>query len=115
MTSPKDKANALNQQFSSVFSPVTDSSPNLGPAKFPRIKDIVVTTPGIEKLLKSSKTNKSGGPDNIPAKFLKETAVELAPALTLLFQASLDQSKIPSDWRHARVAPLYKTGKKRQV
>ena len=111
LTSPKDKANALNQQFSSVFSPILDYIPSLGPAKAPKIKDIVFNTSGIEKLLRNSKPNKSSGPDNIPAKFLKETAEELAPALTLLFQASMTQSQIPADWRHARVSPLYKSGK----
>ena len=73
--------------------------------------DIVVTTPGVEKLLKTQSPNKASGPDGIPAKFLVETTAELAPALTLLYQASFQQSKIPDDWRHARVAPIYKTGK----
>ena len=73
--------------------------------------NIVIKTPGVQKLLRNLKPNKASGPDNIPAKFIKENAEELAPALTSLFQASLHQSKIPDDWRQARVAPLYKTGK----
>ena len=105
-SSPKEKADALNQQFASVFSPISDSLPNLGTPKAPKIQDIVITTNGIAKLLSKIKPNKASGPDNIPAKFLKETADELAPALSLLFQASLNQSEIPSDWRHARVAPF---------
>ena len=110
-STPKEKANALNRQFSSVFSPISDSVPDLGPAKAPSIPDIVFEVNGIKKLLKNTKTNKSSGPDNISAKFLKETGDELAPALTLLFQASMHQSQIPADWRHARVSPQYKTGK----
>ena len=73
--------------------------------------NIVITIPGVQKLLKNLKPNKASGPDNIPSKFLRETAAELAPALTSLFKASLHQSKIPNDWRHARVSPLYKSGK----
>ena len=112
LTSPKDKANALNQQFSSVFSPISDYIPNLGQPKAPKIKDIVISPSGVAKLLKEkNKTNKSSGPDNISSKFLNETAAELAPALSLLFQASLNQSTIPADWRHARVSPIYKSGK----
>ena len=110
-STPKEKANALNRQFSSVFSPISDSVPDLGPAKATTIPDIVFEVNGIQKLLKNTKTNKSSGPDNISAKFLKETGDELAPALTLLFQASMHQSQIPEDWRHARVSPQYKTGK----
>ena len=110
-STPKEKANALNRQFSSVFSPISDSVPDLGPAKASSIPDIVFEVNGIKALLKNTKTNKSSGPDNISAKFLKETGDELAPALTLLFQASMHQSQIPDDWRHARVSPQYKTGK----
>ena len=33
------------------------------------------------------------------------------PGLTLVMQASLDQSQIPNDWRHALVAPVFKSGK----
>ena len=110
-SSPKDKANVLNKQFASVFSPILDHIPFLGSPKVPKIQDIVITVSGVIKLLKDLKPNKAPGPDDVPAKFLKETASEIAPALTLLFQASLKQSKIPSDWRHAKVAPLYKTGK----
>ena len=108
---PKDKANSLNRQFSSVFSPISNQSPDLGPQKHPSMPDIVISIPGVQKLLKNLKPNKAAGPDNIPAKFLKETAEELAPALTTLYKASLHQSKIPDDWRHARVSPLYKSGK----
>ena len=50
------------------------------------------------------------GPDNIPAKFLKETAVQIAPALSLIFQASIDQGILPSDWKEANVVPIHKKG-----
>ena len=110
-STPKEKANALNTQFSSVFSPVSDSAPDLGTPKSPTISDIHFTEEGVKKLLKNTKPNKAAGPDQIPAKFIKETGDQLAPALTLLFNASMHQSRIPDDWRHANVSPQYKTGK----
>ena len=64
----------------------------------------------MKKLLKELKANKSSGPDNIQARFLKETAEELAPALSLLYQASIEQGHIPDDWRHAHVSPVFKKG-----
>ena len=36
----------------------------------------------------------------------------LAPALTFIFQASLDQGQAPDDWRLAYVTPLFKKGDK---
>ena len=41
-------------------------------------------------------TLKSPGPDGIPAFLLKEAAAQLAPSLTQIFQASLNQQKLPS-------------------
>ena len=35
-------------------------------------------------------------------------AVEIAPCLTLLYQASLNQGIIPDDWKRASVVPVYK-------
>ena len=53
---------------------------------------------GVKAMIKKIQPNKAGGPDNISAKFLKETGEQLAPALTLLFQTSYNQSTIPNDW-----------------
>ena len=39
-------------------------------------------------------------------------APSIAPALTLIFQASYDQGQVPDDWKRANVAPLYNKGDK---
>ena len=43
------------------------------------------------------KEHKAYGPDKIPNCLLKECATEIAPSLVLLFQASIKQSKVPSE------------------
>ena len=48
------------------------------------------------------------GPDGISTRFMKEMATPLTPALTLIFQASLNQGQTPDDWKKALVAPLFK-------
>ena len=45
------------------------------------------------------------------AKFLMEVATESSPAVTLLFNASILQSIIPTDWKEAFINPTYKKGK----
>jgi hypothetical protein len=45
---------------------------------------------------------------------VEETAKEITPALTFIFQASINQSKIPSDWKTAIVAPVFKKGDRGQ-
>ena len=47
----------------------------------------------------------------IPLMLLREAADEIAPAITLLFQASLNQGNTPSTWRKALV-PIVKKGSK---
>jgi hypothetical protein len=43
------------------------------------------------------------GPDCIPSFILKSAADELAPILTQLYQYSLAEGEIPSDWRDAHI------------
>ena len=51
-------------------------------------------------------------PDNISARLLKKTSSEIAPALALIFQASLCQQSIPDDLHKANETPIYKPEKK---
>ena len=43
--------------------------------------------------------------DNLP-----ELGISSTPEMNKIFQASLDQGQIPSDWKQARVAPVFKKG-----
>ena len=65
---------------------------------------------GVAHQLAILNPSKSGGPDEIPPRFLKELANDLAPSLTLIFQASLKQGTIPDDWKKALVVPVFKKG-----
>ena len=57
----------------------------------PDMEPIIVTEKGVVNLLCTLQPNKAGGPDKIPSRFLKEYGTFLSPALTLIFQASLNQ------------------------
>ena len=64
---------------------------------------INISKAGVLKLLEKIKVNKATGPDGIPGNLLKMCASELASVFTLLFQASLDQGSVPSDWKEANI------------
>ena len=66
----------------------------------------------MEKLLNNLNPHKASGPDHISTQFRKSMSSVLAPALTFIFQASLDQGQAPDDWRLAYVTPLFKKGDK---
>jgi hypothetical protein len=105
------KASILNGQFVSVFTHEDETNvPYLHGPDFPEISELTISCDGIEKLLRNIKSSKASGPDLIPCRFLKELASELAPILTALFQQSLREGALPSDWKNANVAPVFKKG-----
>ena len=76
---------------------------------------IKVGRAGVLKLLLNIKANKATGPDGIPGNLLKICAEEIADVYTLLFQASLDQGCLPSDWKRANIVPIFKKGDRGRV
>ena len=106
----ESKARILLNQFKSVFTKQsTTTLPNLKPPPG-IIEPIKISPPGICKLLKNLQTNKASGPDNIPNIVLKNLATEIAPSLSIIFQKSLDSSKLPEDWLSANVTCAFKKG-----
>ena len=77
---------------------------------FPAMHSFTITCEGVKKLLSNLDPHKAIGPDSIPSRFLKEYADEITPALTLIFQASLQQGEVPQDWRQAYLTPIFKKG-----
>ena len=67
-----------------------------------------LATYGIIKQLKNLNQNKATGPDELPARVLKETAEQIAPIITHIFQQSYNTSKLPNDWLQALVTPIHK-------
>ena len=91
------KANILAEYFSSVFTQEdTSTIPELEGNPFPEISPIQVHLDGVSQLLHNLKPHKAAGPDNLPSYFLKEVANEIAPALTTIFQTSLNQGPLPT-------------------
>ena len=71
----REKAEALNRHFSSVFTRNDGSStPDKGPSPHPSIDDLTIYAHGILKQLKELKVNTSSGPDELPARMLHDYA-----------------------------------------
>ena len=123
------KANALNDQFQSVFSPKTPislkslaqkslqdlhdsgTSPPFQPSPYPKMPDISIAAEGIDKLLVGLNPHKAAGSDKFKPIVLQTLHNELAPILQLIFQRSLDTGKLPDIWKEANVSPIFKKGK----
>ena len=107
-TSPQQKAEMLNAQFSSVFTEEdTENLPQLN-KRFPSLSTLNVTEIGVEKLLLNLNAIKAAGPDKLSRKLLKATAHEIAPVLQVIFQRPIDEDTLPKSWKEATISPVYK-------
>ena len=80
------------------FTPIDDHKVQLSGSKI-RHKRVL-------KVLKKLDSFKSA--NGISPRFLKECALEIAPALTKLFKLIVRKGKFPSRWKHGRITPLHK-------
>ena len=112
---PKEQAVLLNQYFASVFTKNTSALPTM-----PRrengnchLDGFTITKEKVKQVINQLNDQAAMGPDEIPPSIIKNLEEDLVQPLTILFQASMEQSRIPDDWRTAIVSPIYKMkGKK---
>ena len=114
-TTSTEKANLLGNLFSahSTVDFQGKTPPNIAAVQS-SMSDIVFRQRVIKRILLKLDTNKASGPDEIPVVVLKRCASELTPILCRLFNMSYKKGIFPSSWKHARVQPIPKKGKKTQ-
>ena len=69
-----------------------------------------VTALEVKSVLENLPLGKAVGPDGINNRVLRELANELADPLSLSYNLSLQNSKVPDDWKEAHVCPIHKGG-----
>ena len=116
VSSSVDIAEAFNQHFASVFSGDTEEPrPQLPTISCPVLQDISLSPCEIAAALRSLDVSKATGPDEISARLLKETAEQIAPSLTLLYNKSLETGVFPDEWKLANIVPIHKKDNKDHV
>ena len=68
--------------------------------------DIVISREDVYDLLSKLEVSKAAGPDEIPARLLKEGALWLAKPLATIFTLSLSQGCLPHDWTSTDFAQM---------
>ena len=66
----------------------------------------------ILNFLSNLDVSKSSGPDDIPARLLKECREQIIPSICKLFNLSLNTGCVPSEWKSAHVTPIHKKDSK---
>ena len=104
-------ANFINDFFLSVSDhlPRLDKDDNVFTVHEELPDEFIISVGDTVSALRKVKTNKSTGPDNIPAWVLKEHADCLAAPLASIFNCSLREGVLPNVWKSANIIPLPKT------
>ena len=76
------------------------------------MENLIINEIEVLKRLDILDINKSPGPDGIRPRILYEVRIELANALKIIFNNSLQTHQVPSDWRAGNITPIFKKGSK---
>ena len=108
-------ADAFNHFFSSIGSeigqdfdeslPVVDGFHTSNPYKIP-----FVSPEFVKRQIKGMKTSKATGLDGVSVKLLKCAGDSIIAPLTFIFNMCIEKGTFPSEWKQARISPIYKKG-----
>ena len=116
VSSPVEIAEVFNNHFTSIFSSDTlELRPHLPPASGPSFCEISLSPCEVAAALHSLDVTIASGPDEITARLLKETAEQIAPSLTLLYNQSLNIGVFPEEWKLANIVSVFKKDIKEYV
>ena len=111
----KEKSNLVNNFFSNIgeklagsFQPQYLSDLATSTKIVPSVNTIALSPLAIERKLANLKTNKATGPDDISPKIFKEAGDALLTPLMFLYNMSLKDGYVFSQWKTARVNPVFK-------
>ena len=119
---PKDIANAFNHHFTTVAEHLLHTQSMTSTARDnwkhttfpvlnrPSFKIPPITENFINKELKTLKENKATGLDGLSAKILKISNPAIIHSLCYILNFSLQTSTFPTQWKTAKVCPLFKSG-----
>ena len=108
-TSDKEKSEALNHQFSSVFTLDDDFTPNFETVTEDSVS-VKIEDGDVFNLLQNLSSSFAICPDFLPAVFYKKLCSVLYQPLAIVFRISYESGCLPSMWKSAIVIPIPKKG-----
>ena len=119
ISSPGDMAEAFNDHFTNIGQVLAQEVPSaeVNPEFYLSHTDKAfhLKTPSLDvvfNLLRNIDEKKATGLDMIPSKLLKMAASIVTPSLTAIFTKSIITGIYPTEWKMARVTPVFKKGEK---
>ena len=121
ITDKQSISELFNNFFTSVVNKLFESCRYARPVFYSTTEELftkkhfeltAVGKPFVLKQLKCLKLKKATGLDGLPARLLKDSAVVIADCVTHLINLSIKFGTVPSEWKQAKVVPLFKSGNK---
>ena len=121
ITKEEDIAEALNTHFTTIGPKLAirlDSRLDVDYLKHINVQQnemmfVPIDEPSVLNAIKQLKNGTALGPDKISTMQIKDAADSIWKPLTIVFNSSLKYGTFPNFWKLAKVAPIFKSGSKR--
>lgn len=110
VTGDRNIANLLNNYFVSVFTKEIYSPTAIDNTSEREISNFTISDNDVLEKLKDVNMNKTPGPDTFHPRIIKNIKMEIAAPLARIFNQSLEEGFVPSDWKDANITPIHKKG-----
>ena len=98
--------------FASVFVPAVPASPHQYQHSNSHMQDLTVSYETVRNVLEGISPSSSAGGDGIHPSILHRCSDVIALPLSIIIKKTLTDGSLPSEWKHSRVSPIFKTGSK---
>ena len=76
---------------------------------------LIISLKEVELKLMSTNIKKATGPDDLPNWILRDLSCTIAPPICAIFNQSLRDCKLPTEWKQANVTPIPKVHPPRSI
>eukprot|EP00061_Rhincodon_typus_P010646 g35109.t1 len=111
----KEMVEELNRYFISVFTVEDNCIPELQKCQGAEARVAAITKEKVLGKLKGLKVHKIPGLDGLRSRVLQEMVKEIAEALVVIFQESMELWRVAEDRKVANVTPLFKKAERQKM
>lgn len=107
----QNKAESMENYFGPVFTQVSllDEELNPNTKSTDRLLTVKFSRDHVLEALSTLEMKKSTGPDELHSQILKQIVQYIGVPLTVIFNISLEQDVLPTNWKDAIVTLIHKT------
>ena len=108
------QAEVMNKSFQSVFTKEGEFEREQRVTKERVLSEINIGVEELKKLMKNLDVRKAQGPDGVSNWILRECRDQLVEQIHNIIESSLQEGKVPSEWKCANIVPIYKGGNREE-